>query len=106
MSYAPEDYDNDADDNRTDCAHVKAMLNKHLQRYARDRAADERRSRELTIALENNSRAISELTEATKGLVESWRAVSVLQRFLTWATQFAVIGTAAAWLYSAIYAGK
>ena len=90
----------------TDCAHVKALLDKHLQRYARDRASDERRAEKLTEALENNSKAIADLTEATKGLVESWRAVSVLQRFLTWATQFSVIGAAVAWLYSLLHVGK
>lgn len=92
--------------NANDCAHVKALLDKHLQRYAKDRASDEKRAEKLTEALENNSKAIADLTEATKGLVESWRAVSVLQRFLTWATQFSVIGAAVAWLYSIIHAGK
>ena len=90
----------------TDCTHVKKLLDKHLERYARDRAADEKRLDRLTTALESNCKAVADLTEATRGLVESWRAMSTFQKFLTWATQFAVIGSAAAWLYSLIYAGK
>ena len=46
---------------------------------------------------ESNTRAIHDLAEATRGLVEAWRTGSNIGRFLKWLSSFAILAAIAAW---------
>ena len=57
-------------------------------------------------AYRNNMRAITDLTEATKGLVDAWTAANTFHKFVKWLSSFTVLGVAIAWLYTKLHAMK
>lgn len=48
-------------------------------------------------AQESNTEAIRSLTVATQGLVEVWNTANAVQRFIKWASVFAVLGGVISW---------
>lgn len=53
---------------------------------------------ENTIGLTVLAESVKAHAKATEGLVETWRTVSALQRFIKWVSSFAIIGVAIAWV--------
>jgi len=50
-----------------------------------------------TVGLKVLAESMTAHAKATEGLVETWRTVNALQRFLKWASSFAIIGAVIAW---------
>lgn len=70
----------------------------HLDEYTqhkKDYLARQLHQDELQLA---NLKAINDLTKSTQGLVDAWTAANNLQRFVVWASKFAILAGAAAYL--------
>lgn len=58
---------------------------------------DEKRWAHLMIAQETNTAAITALTEATRGIIEAWKAAILFQKFIRWLSGFTIIAVVIAW---------
>ena len=79
---------------------MRAALQLHTSTLAAHISEDDRRWNKLLAAQEANTESIKQLTLATRGLVETWTALNVFQRFIKWVSSFAIIGGAVTWLVS------
>lgn len=67
------------------------QLAKHLSEYAEHRLEYLERQLHQDQMQASNLKAISDLTTATKGLVDAWTVANNLQRFVVWVSKFAIL---------------
>lgn len=70
----------------------------HVSDYRIHIAEDVEKHRRQDEMYEKNMQAISDLTGATKGVVDAWVFANTFQRFLKWLSAFGIIGIAIIWL--------
>ena len=74
----------------------------HLEDYRVHIAEDDARYRMIIDLQKENTKAISKLTEATQGLVDSWRFAKSFTAFARWLSTIAIMLVAFIWLYKNI----
>jgi len=84
---------------------LQHRLDEHIEEFNLHTLEEEKRWEQLISVQEANNRAISDLAESTRGLVEVWEAASgaikvgnAIGRFAKWLTTIAVIGAAFTWV--------
>lgn len=89
-----------------DIEELKQLILLHLEQYEKDRNYFFETQDKNQKAYETNANNIEklveitdELSKATQGVVQAWETANALQRFLKWASSFAVIGVIVAWLW-------
>jgi len=78
-------------------------LNKKLDQHLNDHKVYEVTYEARCVKQEEESRrtieAIEKLTKATTEIVEAWRVVKGIQKFVKWASTFTAIGLLLSWLH-------
>ena len=77
---------------------LETKVETHMEAYNRYVLEAAQHTQELILAQQKNTESIATLTEATQGLVDGWIVVNAFQRFVKWASGFAIVGAFFAWL--------
>lgn len=80
-----------------DMKKLRKRFEVHLDEHRVDAAEYQELQLRQSLAHEEAMKNISELTVATKGLVDAWNAASTIQRFFKWLSGFAVLVAIITW---------
>lgn len=76
---------------------LRKRFESHLDDHRVDLQEYAERQLKQDLAHEEAMKAITELTIATKGLVDAWTTVSQIQKFFKWLSGFAFLGIVISW---------
>ena len=76
---------------------LQERLEGHITEFKDHELEERNRWDQLIDITEANAKAVGDLTEATKGVVEVWQTSTNLGRFVKWLSGFAVVVTIATW---------
>lgn len=76
---------------------LQEEFKQHKEAFAAHLKENEERWEMLVRMQEQNTAAIQQLTHSTQGLVDAWLAANTLQKFIKWASSFAILGGFIAW---------
>jgi hypothetical protein len=92
-----------ADICRQEAAAEKKRRQEEAEAYNARHAVNERNFEQTMDAIQALTGSIASLTETTKGIVEAWTFVNTAQRFVKWASAFAILSGAIAWTLSKLH---
>ena len=93
----------EADLIRSNIKDVRDRLDDHISKYDKDSILRAQREDKLLKVQEANTECITALISSTQGLVDAWNTANALRRFFKWLSGFAIIGSAAVWIFDKLY---
>lgn len=76
---------------------LRERFDKHLDSHREDYEEYVERQRTQEQFSTKNAEAIAALTEATQSLVDAWKTIGAIQKFVKWLSGFAFLGIIISW---------